>query len=177
MLGISIRSRFATASDSTSRSKTGSGLTAGAGVGVNTQNQNHEHARLQRWRFGVQREIARNLSVELAYDGSYADRREISIRQDYLPEQYWITGTARNNAAQTALVANVTNPYNIANFAALRTTNPELYQRMSTNAFFTSATAQANRLLRPFSQYNTATDSRIDNLPLGENKGRSVRFS
>ena len=63
------------------------GADAGAGVGVTTQNQNHEHTRLQRWRFGIQREIARNLSVEIAYDGSYADRREISIRQDYLPEQ------------------------------------------------------------------------------------------
>ena len=41
----------------------------------------------------------------------------------------------------------------ITNFEALRTTNPALYQRMATNAFFTSATVQANRLLRPFSHY------------------------
>ena len=31
-----------------------------------------------------------NLSVEMAYDGSYSDRIDVSIRQDYLPEQYWI---------------------------------------------------------------------------------------
>ena len=69
------------------------GADAGAGVGVTTQNQNHEHTRLQRWRVGIQREVARNLSVEFAYDGSYHDRREISIRQDYLPERSWITGS------------------------------------------------------------------------------------
>ncbi len=114
-------------------------------------------------------------SVELAYDGSYADRREISIRQDYLPEQYWITGS-RNNTAQNALVANVANPYNIANFAALQTSNPALYQRMAANGFFTSATAQANRLLRPFSQYNTGDGLVYQNLPLGENKGRSIQI-
>ena len=75
------------------------GADASAGSGLTTQNQNREHTRLQRWRFGIQREVARNLSVELAYDGSYADRRDINIRQDYLPEQYWITGS-RNNTAQ-----------------------------------------------------------------------------
>ena len=149
------------------------GADTSTGVGLTTQNQNHEHTRLQRWRFGLQREISRNLSVEIAYDGSYADRREISIRQDYLPEQYWIQGNVRNNTAQAALVANVTNPYSIANFQELRTTNPVLYQRMATNAFFTSTTTQGNRLLRPFSQINNLT---YDNLPLGENKGRSIQI-
>ena len=151
------------------------GVNSGIGQALNTQNQNHEHARLQRWRIGVQREVAANLSVELAYDGSYADKREISIRQDYLPEQYWITGS-RNNAAQAALVANVANPYNIANFAALQASDPALYQRMATNAFFTSTTAPANRLLRPFSQYNTGDGLVYQNLPLGENKGRSIQI-
>ena len=76
----------------------------------------------------IQRELARNLSVEVAYDGSYSDRIEVSIRQDYLPQQYWIPGSlnARDTAAQTLLTANVTNPYAIANFAALRTTDPVL---------------------------------------------------
>ena len=46
------------------------GVDSAAGLALNTQNQNHEHARLQRWRIGVQREIASNLSLELAYDGS-----------------------------------------------------------------------------------------------------------
>ena len=90
--------------------------------------------------------------------------------------QYWITGNVRNNAAQAALVANVTNPYRITNFEMLRTTNPVLYQRMATNAFFTSPTVQANRLLRPFSHFNTGDGLVYQNLPLGENKGRSVQI-
>ncbi len=68
----------------------------GSSLGVDTiagssnyaiQNQNHEHARQQRWRIGIQREVINNLSVEVAYDGSYSDRIEMGIRQDYLPEQ------------------------------------------------------------------------------------------
>ena len=47
---------------------------------------------------------------------------------------------------------------------------------MATNGFFTSATVPTNRLLRPFSQYNTGNGLVYDNLPLGENKGRSVQI-
>src|SRR5437764_221774 len=85
------------------------GVDSSAGQAVTTQNQNHEHTRQQRWRLAIQREIFKNTSVELAYDGSFSDRNEISIRQDYLPQQYWIPGSlnARDSATQAALVANV----------------------------------------------------------------------
>ena len=140
------------------------------------QNQGHEHARQQRWRIGLQREIARNLSVEVAYDGSYSDRVEVAIRGDYLPEQYWIPGSlnARDTAAQALLTSNVTNPYTIANFTALRTSDPVLYQRMAANGFFTATTVQRHRLLRPFSQINNLTFS---NLPLGEVKVHSLQIN
>ena len=75
-------------------------------------------------------------------------------------------------ATQTLLTANVTNPYTLANFAALRTTDPVLYQRMSNNGFFTATTTQRNRLLRPFSQVNNLSFS---NLPLGEVKVHSLQ--
>ena len=154
----------------------------GASLGVDTisgssnyviQNQRHEHARQQRWRIALQREVARNLSVEVAYDGSFADRIEIGIREDYLPQQYWIPGSlnARDTATQATLTSNVTSPYTIANFAALRATNPVLYQRMAANGFFTATTVQRHRLLRSFSQINNLTFS---NLPLGEVKVHSL---
>jgi hypothetical protein len=150
------------------------GLDTIAGSAYTIQNQNHQHARQQRWRFGVQRELARNLSVEVAYDGSYADRIERSIREDYLPQQYWIPGSlnARDTATQGLLTGNVTNPYTLANFTALRTTNPVLYQRMAANGFFTAGTVQRHRLLRPFSQINNLT---MSNLPLGETKVHSLQ--
>jgi hypothetical protein len=152
------------------------GLNTIVGNGFTDQNQNHQHARQQKWRFGVQRELAKNLSVELAYDGSYSDRNEMSIRQDYLPEPYWIPGNlnARDAVTQALLTATVTNPYTIANFAALRTSDPALYQRMSTNSFFTAGTVARNRLLRQFSQINNLSYS---NLPLGEVKVHALQIN
>jgi hypothetical protein len=152
------------------------GIDTATGSAITVQNQNHTHARQQKWRIGVQRELIKNLSVEVAYDASYSDRNEISIRQDYLPQQFWIPGSlnARDAAKQAALVANVPNPYTIANFASLQATNPVLYQRMAGTAFFTATTTQANRLLRPFSQINNLT---YDNLPLGEVKVKQLQIN
>jgi hypothetical protein len=152
------------------------GLNTIVGSGFTYQNRNHEHARQQRWRLALQREIASNLSVEVAYDGSYSDRIEMSIRQDYLPQQYWIPGSlnARDTAAQALLAGNVTSPYTLANFTPLRTTDPVLYQRMSANGFFTSTTVQRHRLLRPFSQIDNLTYA---NLPLGEVKVHSLQMN
>jgi len=157
----------------------------GASLGVDTvsgssnytiQNRQHEHARQQRWRIAAQRELARNLSVEVAYDGSYADRIEIGVREDYLPQQYWIPGSlnARDTAAQAVLTANVTSPYALSNFNALRTSNPVLYQRMAANGFFTATTVQRNRLLRPFSHISNLT---FGNLPLGKVKVHSLQVN
>jgi hypothetical protein len=145
------------------------GLDTVSGTGYTVNNQNRRHARQQRWRLALQREVLRNLSVEVAYEGSYSDRIDVSIRQDFLPEQYWIPGSlnARDAAAQSLMTGNVTNPYALANFAALSTTDPLLYQRMSSNAFFTASTVQRNRLLRAFSHINNLT---YGNLPLGESR-------
>ena len=59
----------------------------------------------------------------------------------------------RNNTLASNLTQNVTNPFNISNFASLKTSNPALYQQMSTLGFFTSATIQKNQLLRAYPQY------------------------
>jgi hypothetical protein len=115
-----------------------------------TENGLREHARQQRWRFSVQRQFGSTLGVEVAYAGAYNDRLPVSIRGDYLPEQYWNDSNTRNTAANTFLTAQVANPFFINNFASLRTTDPVLYQRLASNPTFSSATIQRNRLLRPF---------------------------
>ena len=119
----------------------------------------------------MQREIWSTLSVEVAYDGAYNDKLPVSIRMDYLPEEYWNGSTTRNTAANSFLTANVANPFFIGNFASLRTTDPVLYQRLASNPTFSSATIQRNRLLRAFGALTNLTYS---NLPLGASKSDSL---
>ncbi|HEU4890455.1 MAG TPA: carboxypeptidase-like regulatory domain-containing protein [Vicinamibacterales bacterium] len=147
------------------------GVNTVLGGNLTTENGQRKHARQQRWRVSLQRQLLSNLAVEVAYTGAFNDRLPVSIRGDFLPEQYWDGSNARNTAANTFLTANVTNPYFINNFTALRTTNPTLYQRLASNPTFASATIQRQRLLRPF---GVLTNLTYANLPIGESKAHSL---
>ena len=154
------------------------GVDALVGSSFNAPNPSREHPRVQRWRLSLQRELSRNMSVEVAYNGTYGDRLDTTIRQDYLPQQYWNTSNVRDLTQQNLLNANVPNPYFIGNFAALQTTNPALYAQMAGNSFFTSPTVQKNRLLRPFSQMNSSATSGLNyTLPLGKNRAKSIEIT
>src|SRR4051794_11825464 len=62
-------------------------------------------------------------------------RRPRSIRQDFLPEQFWNDCNERNATANAFLTGTVTNPFRMTN-------------RLSGNTFFTSGTIRRNRRLR-----------------------------
>lgn len=157
----------------------GSSLGANSVLGTRfqAQNPNRVHPRVQRWRVGVQRELSRNMAVEIAYNGNRGDRLERTIRQDYLPEQWWNGSNVRDITQQTLLSANVTNPFLISNFESLRTSNPALYNQMAGNSFFTSPTVQRNRLLRPYPHMSSGDGLDFLNLPLGENRAHSLEVN
>jgi hypothetical protein len=153
------------------------GADSTAGVAFTAPNLDRTHPRVQRWRASLQRELSRNISVEIAYNGTYGDHLGASIRQDYLPEQYWNGSNVRDLTQQNLLNANVTNPFYIGNFDSLRTTNPALYAQMAGNSFFTSRTIQKNRLLRAFPQMSSGTGLYFEDLPVGKNRGKSIEIT
>ena len=53
------------------------------GTSFTREDPNRRHARVQRWRVGVQRELLRNLAVEIAYSGQYADSVGRAIQETY----------------------------------------------------------------------------------------------
>jgi Carboxypeptidase regulatory-like domain len=151
------------------------GVDAILGTSFTREDPNRRHARVQRWRVGVQQELLRNLAVEIAYSGSYADRVGRSINEVYVPEQYYSSITTVRDATQQALLQQqVPNPFNIANFISLATTNPTLYQRMAGNAFFTATTVQRQALLRGYPQLSGLV---YNNLPLGVVKDHALEIT
>ncbi len=141
------------------------GLMARVGRGWGYTDRVVKHARQQRWRFSAQRQISTHMLIEVAYAGSYSDRISIGQSQSPLAERYWADGLRRNDAIANNLNANVTNPFNIANFASLRSSLPLVYQDMTTQGFFTSGTIRKHQLLRNFSQMNGLTNN---NVPLAK---------
>jgi hypothetical protein len=130
-----------------------------AGQGFSFSPFNRKHPREQQWRVGVQRQLSPNMSVEAYYWGEWGDHLAVSDKLDPLPAQYWNTTMVRNNAAASNMTQNVTNPFNISNFAFLKTSNPALYQQLSTLGFFTSSTIQKNQLLRAYPQFSSLNTS------------------
>jgi hypothetical protein len=118
---------------------------------------NRRHPREQQWRVGVQRQLTANMSVEVYYWGMWGNHLAVSDKMDPLPAQYWNTTMTRNNTLASNMTQNVPNPFNISNFASLKTTNPALYQQMSTLGFFTGSTIQKNQLLRAYPQLSSLT--------------------
>jgi hypothetical protein len=157
------------------------GLDNVLGRGFNAENPNRVHSRVQRWRFGLQRELNSRTAVEIAYTGSYADRQGISIRQDYLPEEFWTGGNVRNTSMDSFLQQNIPNPFYIGTsaapspfYAAILDADPLLAQRLQGSTTFTSSTIQRQRLLRPFPEMNNLA---YRDQPLGIIKAHSLELT
>ena len=133
---------------------------------------NWQHARQQRWRLSLQRQLAANLMLEVAYDGSYSDQISVSHALSVVPAQFYNFAASRNDAVASAMSATLPNPFLPANFADIKASNPTLYTNiLNTSGFFTSKTITVAQLLRGYQQMNGLTQS---NVPAGLAKTNSV---
>ncbi|MEP7361819.1 MAG: carboxypeptidase regulatory-like domain-containing protein [Acidobacteriota bacterium] len=64
-----------------------------------------------RWNFNVQRELAKNLLLELGYMGSDSKGLPVDRELNFVPEQYLSTSPTRDQATINRLSANVANPF------------------------------------------------------------------
>jgi hypothetical protein len=80
----------------------------------------------------------------------------------------------RNNAIATEMNRNVPNPFHISNFESIRTSDPVLYQHMSTLSQFTSTTIPKHRLLRPFPHMNNLNNTAD---PLGKARTHALELN
>lgn len=136
------------------------GLMALQGRGLTFLDRGWERARQHRYRLGLQRQLGSSMAVEVAYLGSRTDNIQVGLRLDALPERFWAGGLIRNNALANDLNQQVTNPFNINNFAPLQTTHPVIYADMRTNGFFTNANIAKSQLFRPYPNMNGLTNGR-----------------
>jgi hypothetical protein len=124
------------------------------GQGLGYTPWDRKHPREQQWRVGLERQLSPNMSVQLYYWGMWGSDLGVGETVSAVPSQYYNFTNVRNNTVASAMTQNVTNPFNIANFASIQSSNPALYQQMSTLGFFSSATIQVHQLVTPYPNIN-----------------------
>lgn len=150
------------------------GADAYLGRGFTFLNPSYEPAEQHRWRIEIERQLLGNSVFAIAYAGAYVPNLsalsdQVNLRP--LPERYWASGLARNQAIADDLGRQVPNPfYNLhLQFAA---SNPLLYQQLSTVGRFTSRMISKDALLRP---YPHMSGLEVNNLPIGKNKYNALQ--
>ncbi len=146
------------------------GAMAPVGKGFTFSPYDRPHARQYRWRMDMQRQLGGATTINVGYSGSYSDHISLNQSLSAVPAQYWSFDNSRNNTVANNWNTNLTNPFNISNFSGLQSSNPLLYQYMSTNSFFTSSTIRKSVIWAPFPQMNGLTES----VPLGRSKTEQI---
>jgi hypothetical protein len=100
---------------------------------------------MQRWQFGIQRELPGGVVVEVAYVGNRGTHIELTRDLNVTPQKYLSKLSVRDTAVINYLTANVTNPfYGVAWPAGATST-------------FTGKTIARERLMRPYPQFGTVS--------------------
>jgi len=120
--------------------------------------------RMQRWRFGLQRQLRKDLVVEASYNGAWSNRplgvNGNASPVNYLPASYYSAAKVRNTAVEADLNTKVPNPFLYTNFASLAQTNPRMYNYLKTQSFFTNTTTTKGALLLPYPLFGTIDGKR-----------------
>ncbi|MGH7461445.1 MAG: hypothetical protein ACREMA_10500, partial [Longimicrobiales bacterium] len=134
-------------------------------------NPDYQPAKQHRWRLEVERQVGGRSVFAIAYTGAWVGNLGLEKRLNAPPEKYWASGLVRNDALAADMNRQVANPFYIGNFGGLQSSNPLLYQQLSTLGFFTSRTIARHQLLRPFPHLSSSdnTGLRQDHTPIGKN--------
>ncbi len=116
-----------------------------------------KHARQQRWNLRIERQIGSSNVVSASYTGTYTGHLNININESAVPASYYFFGNFRPAVSCSATVTagclqdsnlstNIAvsqSPFNIANFASLKTSNPALYTYMAAQGFYNNSISKA----------------------------------
>jgi hypothetical protein len=129
--------------------------------------RNYAPARAQRVEIGVQHQFGRALMVDVSWLGSWASHMSNlssglvnaggggatgNQNLSALPGSFYAGGNQPNFAMNTLLATKVNNPFALANFSALQSSNPAAYNQMAHSGIYTAATVPISSVVRPYAQ-------------------------
>jgi hypothetical protein len=124
----------------------GLGLATFLGQGISYFEENLIAPYMQRWQFGIQRELPMQSVIEVAYVGNRGTKIRIGRQYDPVPRQYLSTLPVRDQATIDYLAAQVPNPfYPLLPKTSLAGVNVSRAQLLRPYPHFTSVSANCNQ--------------------------------
>ncbi|MEO6803364.1 MAG: hypothetical protein ABI197_09000 [Granulicella sp.] len=122
------------------------GLATGVGTSVSFYDPHHVQPNSTQFSASIQQQFPGNLSLQIAYVGTRADKLEVSQNLNSLPQRYYSTGTdpVANLANQTFLNAPLANPW---------------AGKVPNNNTLNAAAISRNLLLLPFPEFGSVTET------------------
>lgn len=113
--------------------------------------------RSNRGEVSVQHQFGPATMLEVAWVGNLTTKTSVSQNQAPPPASLFTGGQQPNSAVNSLLATKITNPYNLANFASLATTNPAAYSILALSSYYTQSQISISNLVRPYSQLSGLT--------------------
>jgi hypothetical protein len=126
------------------------GLSTYLGQSVSFYNPHELEPYSIRWDFDIQKELAKNLLLQVGYIGNHAVHLQVNKTLDYIPPQYLSTEPYRDtaqNATVSLLSSNVANPF---------------YNLVPGVNLGTSSTIALSQLLEPYPQFTGVTEQAVN---------------
>jgi hypothetical protein len=153
-------------------STAGSMFYAADGQNPTITDHNLNPSRQYRGYVGVQHQFGSSTSLEVAWYGALTTNISMGKNYTYTPSSFYAGGSQPNSAPATLLNSQITNPFAIANFSGLQSSNPAAYNLMTLNGEYAAQTISLSTLVRAYPQMSGLSL----NQPIGETKYQLVEF-
>jgi hypothetical protein len=130
-------------------------------------------AREQRAAFGLEYQFSNSMMLDVSYNIGYVTDIQVTKNQAFTPSSFYAGGQQPNTAISGLLSSQITNPFALANFSGVATSNPAAYSHMSQAGMFKAKTATVGSLVRGYAQMGGLNLYQ----PLGQSHFQEILFN
>jgi hypothetical protein len=143
------------------------------GQSPNIYSQSMVPAREQRAAFGFEYQFSNSMMLDVSYNVGYVTDIQVQKNQAFTPSSFYTGGQQPNTAMNGLLGTTITNPFALANFSGVATSNPAAYSHMSQAGMFKSPTATLGSLVNAYPQMGGLNLQQ----PLGQSHFQEILFN
>lgn len=126
-------------------------------------NHNLVPARQQRGTIGAQLQFGASTMLDVSFNIARTTDLQVNKSESFTPESFYAGGEQPNTAPNSLLNSQITNPFALANFSGVASSNPAAYNLMSHSSYYGAALISISNLVRAYPQMSGLTLG----LPLG----------